>query len=125
MLKFSLLGLILSMLTIGITSEAKPAQATIKNWTGCPVSSTYSVDPGPRFSVSWVVSGERRVISFQPDQIILGGGKGNMTLGQLNRWKHILEQLRTAATKNVKVTIYYDDETRKVRTVIARWNENC
>ena len=125
MLKSSLLGLMLSMLTIGMTSIAKPAQAVTKNWTGCPVSSTYGVDPGPRFSVSWVVSGENRVIAFQGDHIKLGAGKGNMTLAQLDRWKYILEQLRTAAAKKIKVTVYYDDETRHVKAVIARWNQNC
>ena len=125
MFKSATLALSLSVLALSIIAIPQPVQAAKKNWTGCPVSSTYGVDPGPLFSVSWVVSGERRVIAFQQDHIKLGGGKGKMNLGQLNRWKAILEQLRTAAAKKVKVTVYYDDANRHVTAVIAHWNQNC
>lgn len=110
---------------LAVAFLALPAHAATKNWIGCPISSSYSVDPGPRYSVSWVVSGERRVIAFQQDKILLGGGKGMMTLGQLNQWKHVLDGLNTAAAAKVKVAVYYDDVSGHVLTIAARYNQTC
>lgn len=125
MFRSSIFSVMLTMLVISICSIPQPVQAATKNWTGCPISSTHSVYPGPKFGVSWVVSGVNWVIAFQPDYIKLGGGAGSMTLGQLNRWTSILEQLRTAAEKKVKVTIYYIDTTKHVKGVKVRWNKPC
>jgi hypothetical protein len=72
-----------------------------------------------------VVSGEGRVIAFQPDKIVLGGGIGNMTLGQYNRWAPLIDELRTAAMANRKVRVYFDDHTRVVSAFVTRWSERC
>lgn len=106
-------------------SASLTAHAGTKNWMGCPITSFYGVDPGPKFSVSWSVSGEPAVISFQRDRIQLGGGKGMMTLGQLNQWKHFLDELRTAAVAKVKVQVYYDEASRRVLSIVARYNRSC
>jgi hypothetical protein len=118
-----------SVLCLGVAflglASVSPAQAATEDWTGCPVKSFYSVDPGPKLSVSWSVSGDRRVIAFHADKIVLGGGKGLMSSAQLARWEPLLGELRNAANQKVKVRVFYDDATRDVLGINVLYDQGC
>ena len=96
-----------------------------KEWTGCPVRALYGVDPGPRFSVSWIVTGQKAVISFQADKIVMGGGKGMMSASQLAQWGPYLDELRNAASQKVKVQVVYDDATNAILGINVLYDQNC
>jgi hypothetical protein len=101
------------------------AVAATKEWTGCPVKSFYDVDPGQKLSVSWSVTGESRVVSFQADKILLGGGKAMMSASQLAQWTPYLDELRNAASQKIKVQIFYDDTTHVVLAINVIYNQGC
>lgn len=100
-------------------------EAATKEWIGCPIKSFYAVDPGPMFSVSWSVTGEELVISFQADKILLGGGKGMMSASQLAQWAPYLDELRAAASQRVKLQVFYDDSTRVILAINVLYNQKC
>jgi hypothetical protein len=118
------LGFLACVAFLGLGSMTQ-AHAATQDWTGCPVKSFYSVDPGPKLSVSWSVTGDRRVIAFHADKIVLGGGKGMMAPAQLTRWEPLLNELRNAASQKVKVRVFYDDDTRDVLGINVLYDQGC
>jgi hypothetical protein len=117
-----------SVLLLGaalLSVAAVPAQAATKNWIGCPIKSYYDVDVGPKLSVSWTVTGQAAVISFQATRIVLGGGKGMMTPAQLAQWTSYLDELREASGKKLKVQVFYDDVTKSVIAIDTLYNTPC
>jgi hypothetical protein len=117
-------GFLMFVACLGLASTPQ-ARAATQDWTGCAVTSYYSVDPGPKLSTSWSVSGERRVIAFHADKIVLGGGKGLMSPAQFARWDPILSELRNAASQKVKVRVFYDDATRDVLGINVLYDQGC
>jgi len=101
------------------------SEAATKQWIGCPEQSFYNVDPGPKLSVGWLVTGDTRIISFQIDKILLNGGKGMMSPGQLAAWAPYLDELRNAASQRVKVQIFYDDTTNVVTAIKVLYSQRC
>ena len=76
-MKQTIRSVLLSSLAIAFL-DASYVSAETKNWIGCPVQSINSIDPGPRLSVSWSITGMPPIVSFQADKILLGGGSGNV-----------------------------------------------
>lgn len=124
LMRFSTITLLLGV-TLLSTRPPADVETAPKQWTGCPVRSFYDVDAGPKFSVSWTVTGEAAAISFQADRILLGGGKGMMTPSQLAQWEPYLAELRNAASQRLKVLVFYDDVTHAIAAIDVLYDQKC
>ncbi|TYB82190.1 hypothetical protein [Maritimibacter fusiformis] len=101
------------------------AQAASQNATGRPNGAWTDWSTGSGVSISWSFQGIGAVIAFHPDRIVYGGGIAPLSPGQVNRYAPTLDNLRAAATARRAVTIYWDDATNTVGTIIVRWNQPC
>jgi hypothetical protein len=101
------------------------AQGASQNATGCPNGAWTDWSTGSGVSISWSFQGISAVIAFHPDRIVYGGGIAPLNPSQVERYAPTLDNLRAAAEARRAVTIYWDDATKTVGTVIVRWNQPC
>lgn len=107
------------------TALTAPALAATQNATGCPAGAWTDWSSGSGVSISWSFQGIGPVIAFHPGRMVYGGGIAPLNPAQVERWAPTLDNLRAAAAARRMVTIYWDDSSKTVSTVIVRWNQSC
>jgi hypothetical protein len=121
-MKVATLALTVAGAWLGVSGAAT---AATQNATGCPVGAWTTWAAGQTVSISWSFQGISGVIAFQPTQIRYGGGIAPLTPAQAQAYAPTLDNLRAAARARRKVTIYWDDVSKVVSTIIVRWDQPC
>ncbi|MBY0422582.1 MAG: hypothetical protein K2Q06_09780 [Parvularculaceae bacterium] len=110
-----------------LTMAATAASAATKNGTGCPAGAWTDYSAPGGVSISWSFSGATipAVVAFQPTRMVMGGGVAPLTPTQVANWSPTLDNLRAAAQAQRQVSVFWDDVTKTVSTVIVRWQQPC
>ncbi len=104
---------------------ASPALAGSQNATGCPTGAWTDWSRPGGVSLSWSFRGIPAVLAFHPTGIVYGGGVAPLSPAQVLKYAPTLDNLRAAAQARVAVTVYWDDATNLVSTIIVRWDQPC
>ena len=104
---------------------AAPVQAELRNATGCPAGAWTDYSRPGGVSISWSFTNIGPVVAFHPGRMVYGGGVAPLNPAQVQAWAPALDNLRAAAASGHPVTVYWDDSSNTVTTLIVRWNQRC
>lgn len=106
-------------------------EASAGNQILCPSHSNIIHNPSTgNFAMSWGVGttasgiGTMAVV-FTPTKLLLGGGMVDLSRAQLEYWKLIIDELRAASEKRVRVQVFFNDQTKEITTLQVLYYQPC